>query len=338
MPNRTPENKNGFSSDYSFGWQTNSRTEILARVASLYFEEGLTQEQISMHLGYSRSYISRMITEAKQEGIVEIYVHHPLERVFALEQSLEKVFKLNEVCVLKRKDLAYPQMLTRLGGLGARLLSQKITEQSIIGISWGNALFEVGNALTFQDFPEVKIVQLIGSATSQEHQVDGPGLARLFAYKLNGQYYTLAAPWLVVSKEIRDALLREKRMHDVLELMKKVDLAFVGIGSIDLSICSLIRAGFLTTDEASGLAEMGVVGDVCGHHFDIHGNLMEVPLAGYAFGIDTTTLHAIPLAIGVAGGSVKAPAILGALRSRLVNSLVTDETAAQVILELNRKS
>jgi DNA-binding transcriptional regulator LsrR (DeoR family) len=311
---------------------------MLARVACLYYEEGLTQEQISAQLGYSRSYVSRMLTEARQEGIVEIFVHHPLERVFALEQSLQKLFKLNEVCVLKSKDLAYSQMLTRLGGLGSRLLLQNITDQSIIGISWGNALFEVGNALIFQNYPKVKIIQLIGSATSQEHQVDGPGLARLFAYKLNGQYYTLAAPWLVVSKEIRDALLREKRMHDVLEVMKKVDLALVGIGSIDPSICSLIRAGFLTTDEASDLAKMGVVGDVCGHHFDIKGNLMEIPLAGYAFGIDTTTLSSIPLVIGVAGGSVKAPAILGALRAHLINTLVTDENAAQVILKLSRMS
>jgi len=79
---------------------------------------------------------------------------------------------------------------------------------------------------------------------------------------------------------------------------------------------------------------MGAVGDVCGHHFDIEGNLMEIPVAGYAFGTDAETLRGISLAIGVAGGSVKAPGILGALRSRLVNSLVTDDAAARAVLEI----
>ena len=61
---------------------------------------------------------------------------------------------------------------------------------------------------------------------------------------------------------------------------------------------------------------------------------MEIPVAGYAFGTGADTLQKISLSIGVAGGAVKAPGILGALRSQLVNSLVTDDAAARIVLEL----
>ena len=64
------------------------RFELLAKVASLYYEEGLNQDEIAADLGYSRSYVSRMLTEARREGIVEIHVRHRLERVPVLERNL----------------------------------------------------------------------------------------------------------------------------------------------------------------------------------------------------------------------------------------------------------
>lgn len=311
------------------------REELLAQVASLYFEDELTQEQISSRLGYSRSSISRMLSAARRQGIVEIYVRHPLERLSALEQRLQSRFCLEDARVLHSQGLAYNLMLHRLGALGARLLEQAIHDRSILGISWGTALYEVVNALHPMNYPGVKVVQMIGSTTWRDHEVDGPGLARAFAQQFDGQYYTLPAPWLIGDRSARDALLQDRRMREALDLAAQADLALVGIGAVDPTLSSLVRAGYLSTDQLHGLQALGVVGDVCGHHFDIQGNLMDISLAGYALGIAAETLRAIPLVIAVAGGAVKAPAILGALRSRLVRALVTDDTAAREILEMD---
>ena len=229
------------------------RFELLAKVASLYYEEGLNQNQIAKDLGYSRSYISRMLAEARREGIVEIHVRHPLERVPFLEKSLREQFELRTVRVLQGESLSYTQMLRRLGALGAGLLTQLIEPDSVLGISWGTALYEVANGLQSMDCPGVKVVQLIGSATSRDHQVDGPGLARAFSLKFGGQYYTLAAPWLVGDKRIRDALMKERRMREVLDLTSQVDIALVGIGTIDPRLSSLVRAGYLTLSEIEDL-------------------------------------------------------------------------------------
>jgi len=312
------------------------RFATLARVASLYYEDGMNQNEVASVLGYSRSHISRMLAEARREGIVEIHVHHPLERVTALEKRMVERFNLLEVRVLKSHGVPYAQMLRRLGALAAGLLALSIKPDSILGISWGTALFEVSNMMVPLDYPDVKVVQLIGSATSRDHQVDGPGLARTFSLQFGGQYYTLPAPWLVGDKQVRDALMKERRMQEVLQLTRNVDIALVGIGTVDPRLSSLVRAGYLSIEEAEQIEVLGAVGDVCGHHFDIHGELMEIPVAGYAFGIEAETLHNIPLVIGVAGGAVKAPGILGALHSKLINSLVTDDVAARIVLELSQ--
>lgn len=315
-----------------------ARFETLARVASLYYEEGLNQHQIAARLGYSRAHISRLLSEARREGIVEIRVHHPLERVYPLEQRLQASFGLFQVRVLQGGELAYIQMLRRLGALAAQLLTELIKPQSILGISWGTALSEVVHALQPMNLPGVKVVQLIGSATSRDHQVDGPGLARDFSLRFSGQYFTLAAPWLVKDKSARDALVKEKRMCEVLGMAQQVDIALVGIGSVEPGYSSLVRAGYITLDELRELHALGVVGDVCGHHFDLAGNLVDISMIGYAIGIEADTLRGVPLVIGIAGGAVKSQAILGALKARLINILVTDDTAARGVLELQEGS
>jgi DNA-binding transcriptional regulator LsrR (DeoR family) len=313
------------------------RVELLAKIASMYYEDELTQNEISASLGYSRSCISRMLTEARREGIVEIQVHHPLERKPALEKMLCDRFDLLEVRVLESNGSPYSQILRRLGALAARVLEEKVTEHTTLGISWGTALYEVAHALRPEHHPGVKVVQMIGASSTSDHQLDGPGLARAFARQFDGRYYTLPAPWLVEDRNLRDALMNDRRLREVLRMTRQIDIAVVGIGTINPSLSALLRAGYLTVDETRSLQAMGVVGDVCGQHFNLEGFLMDIPLAGYVFGIEVETLRSIPLVIGVAGGAAKSAAILGAIRSRLINSLVTDDQAARDVLEMSVK-
>jgi DNA-binding transcriptional regulator LsrR (DeoR family) len=182
--------------------------------------------------------------------------------------------------------------------------------------------------------PGVRVVQIIGSATSRDHLVDGPGLARAFARQFGGEYFTLPAPWLVEDKAIRDALLQDRRMREVLDLARQADVALVGIGTVEPALSSMLRAGYLDEAQLRQMQASGVVGDVCGLQFDRQGELREMPLAGYAFGVDDAALRSIRLVIGVAGGAAKAPAILGALRARLISALVTDDAAADAVLRV----
>lgn len=316
------------------GAPSEDRYNLLVRVASMYYEDGLTQREISTRLGYSRSAISRLLTEAHQAGIVEIRVHHPLRRDNALEQALRERYRLREVRVLVAMSLPYPKMLRRLGEQGARLVEQMVGSESVLGVSWGTSVYEVAHALRPPHYPGVTVVQLIGALGTPDPQIDGPELARWFAQLYGARYQTLPAPLIVDSPAVRTALMADRHVREILEVAEQADAAVVGIGTVDPAMSSLVRAGYLTVEELNRVAASGAVGDVCAIHFDVHGEVLDIPLAHRVVGVQPDVLRRTPFVLGVAGGLAKAPAILGALRAGLVNALVTDSETARRVLEL----
>ncbi len=313
------------------------RLDFLARVASMYYEEGLTQQTISARLGYSRSAISRFLSEARELGIVEINIHHPLTRSAPLEQQLQEEFKLKEVRVLVRGALAYSAMLHRLGALAAHIVEQVVHEDSILGVSWGTGVYEVANTLHPPHYPGVQVVQMIGALGTADPLIDGPELARWFARLYGGRYQTLPAPLIVESEAVRNGLMNDRRIREILTLAEQADIAVVGIGTTDPAMSSTVRAGYLTAEESNEMAAQGAVGDVCAIHFDIRGRILDLPIGRRTVGIEAEKLRRIPTVLGIAGGEIKAPAILGALRSGLINTLVTDDLTAREIIKLNNQ-
>ena len=314
---------------------SNERSELLARVAELYYEQGMTQQRISTILGYSRSAISRFLSEAREGGIVEIRINYPILRDTSLEQTLANHFDLQGVRVLVRGVLSYEKMLRRIGRLAARLVEQSVSEDTCLGVSWGTAVFEVAHALDPQPHPRMTIVPLIGALGTEDAQIDGPELARWFAHMFGARCRTLPAPLIVNNQQVRDALISDPHIADTLQLAAHVDIAVVGIGSVNPELSSLVRAGYISSEEIREIAATGAEGDVCAIHFDIHGNILDdLAIARRTIGLRAERLQSIPQVIGVAGGKIKAPAILGALRAGLINHLVTDDVAARGVLRL----
>jgi len=79
-----------------------------------------------------------------------------------------------------------------------------------------------------------------------------------------------------------------------------------------------------------------VVGDILGQFFDADGAVIDLPIHERRIGIDLSDLVNIPKVVGVAGGLHKTEAILGALRGRFLDILVTNELTALALLELQR--
>ena len=50
------------------------KQRMLTKVSSLYYNKGLNQQEITDRLGISRPQISRMLSQARAEGIVNIVV------------------------------------------------------------------------------------------------------------------------------------------------------------------------------------------------------------------------------------------------------------------------
>ena len=71
-----------------------SHHELLAQIASMYYEQELTQNAIASELGLSRVKIYRLLKEAKAKEVVQIKVNWPTARDITLEAALQQRFGL----------------------------------------------------------------------------------------------------------------------------------------------------------------------------------------------------------------------------------------------------
>lgn len=310
------------------------REYLLAEIASMYYEGKKKQAEIAKELNCSRSLVSMMLTEAQENGIVKIEINYPLPRAPKLELALKEKFGLQDVLVVNRGSLSYPRMLRLIGRLSAAYLSQHLPTKGILGIGWGTAVFEVVNSLRPQPHPNMRVVQLTGAMSGLgDALIDGPELARSLAMNYSAKYYTINAPAIVTDQRIRDALLKEKPVHEILDLVSQVNVAVIGIGTTDPEVSSMVRTGYLTVEDLCQIQAHGAVGDICGYHFDIEGNVLDLDINKRVIGIDLDVLKSENCkVIGVAGGEQKAQAILGALAGGFLKVLVTDNIAAERIL------
>jgi deoxyribonucleoside regulator len=311
------------------------RAELLAQVASMYYEENLTQDEIAHRINQSRSTVSRMLQEARETGVVEIIVHYPWRTAPEIEADLIARFHLHQARVLIGRGRPYEEVLRGLGVLAARHIESVLRESSVLGISWGMAVYNAVRALRPERKLPITAVQMVGAVGEGDPMIDGPDLARLLASAYGGEHRYLHAPLIVEDAHARDVLLQEPRIRDVLSLARHADVALVGIGAPEPTVYSLLRAGYLTPAALAELRAQGVAGDICARHYDAQGDELDIDLNRRIVGIELEALHDIEKVIGVAGGEAKAEAILGALRGGHVNVLVTDDATANKVLALD---
>lgn len=316
--------------------KSDSRRHLLAEIASMYYLERRSQNEIALEFGYSRSAISRLLTEAELSGVVEHKINFPSIRNVELEEKLINRYQLRNAVVVNRGKLSYTQTLHFVGEQGADVFSKLTGDDQIISISTGTSIYEVVNALKPCQVTNVKIIQLLGAmGVKSDPSVDGPELAGSLAKKVHGSYYALNAPMLMDSKNSRDMMLREKSIMSTIELAYKSDIVLAGVGCIteEPHDSSVVRMGYMQAHEFIEIRKQGAVGYTCGWFFNDKGKIIEGQINDRVVAADFRRIRegkAVVLAI--AAGERKAPAIKAALEGNLLDILITDSSAVEAFL------
>lgn len=304
---------------------------LLLQVARMYYQEGATQAEVARAIGYSRPTVSRLLTQAREQGIVHIRISHPLERAMEMEQALQEKYTLHAV------RIADPESILSVTQKVARCAADYIVETSrediAIAISNGlavNATIESMPQLTWR---QSRVFQMIGSVGGDNVLINSPETCRRMAVALGGRFYTLPAPLIVPSGQVADLLKQSDQVAPILELASRADMALVGIGAVESGQSGHIFDGFSDQVLSAALAKNGAVGHICGHHFDAEGNHVITPLCERTVGLGWDQMKRLPRVIGVAWGSRKVPAIRAAMRGRFISVLITDRATATELLK-----
>lgn len=303
----------------------------LVKVATLYYVEGWTQEQIAKKLGVSRPVISKLLQKAKDSGIVEIYIKDETVHTVELEQKLEKRYGLEDVVVVPTIGLT-PDMARRsVGQAGAYYLSKNLKDVRSLGISWGTTLAELVKEFPFDRKEEMKIIPLEGGMGRQYADIHANQLAYELSKKLNCSCQYLYAPAILESEELKERLMEMEDIKAVLEEGRNVDLAVIGIGNPHKA-STLIKIGYLQEDDLNHLRKIGAVGDIGFRFFDDEGKPVNDSLNDKVIGVSLEQLKEIKRVVAVVEGSHKLESIKGALRGNYINVLVIDEQTASALL------
>jgi deoxyribonucleoside regulator len=310
------------------------RSSLLADVAEMYYLEQKNQAEIAKAVGVTRSMISRMLTEARESGIVEIRIQRPLQSDPELERALKEHFGLKDVYVVITSHRNGERLTSTLGSAGAMMLKRYLAPNRILGLAWGTSIGATVDAFEVAEPMPGKVVQLVGAMGAHNMKYDGHDLVARITEKLGGEAYYLNAPYLCQTAEMAKSLLETKSIRETISVGKKTDVALLGIGTTALEYSSFYLAGYVTRRELEELRRAGGIGDVCGLHFDINGQPACDDFCERLVSIRRPDLLTIPIRLGVAGGEGKTDAILGALRGKYVNVLVIDSITARKVLEL----
>lgn len=305
---------------------------VLATVANLYYNSELTQNQIAERMYTSRSKISRMLKEARDLGIVEIYIREPWERGLEQEKLIREKCHLKNIRVIMHKETDQVKLSALISEAAAYYLDSIIKKDMVVGISWGNTLYNIVKYIAANNHKNIPItvVPIMGAANIISPEKDALDLSKDLASAYGGKYQYIYAPLFVNSKELKESLVQDDNIQSALQLACNADVILTSVGSIS----SKSWHHYLSGKTLENLEKKGVVGHIGGHFYDLSGNTPESSIENRMIGLAKEDIKKCKDTICVAYGAGKAEAVLGALNGKYISTLITDEECADRILDI----
>jgi DNA-binding transcriptional regulator LsrR (DeoR family) len=304
---------------------------LLSKVSTLYYLRDLTQQEISDRLRISRPTISRLLTEARRQGIVQITVAPPRGLHLELESQLEERFGLGEALVVDVESEKAVELFRQIGAAAATYLARTIQPGDTIGLAWGATINAMVQAMPFQPTQGVRVVQTLGGIGPPDSEEYVTGLVRRLAEALSGAAVLLPAPGVLATVAVRNVLRDDPHVRAALRHLDTLDTVYLGIGSLKTN--PVLNDGHsLPRGALEQLVARGAVGDIALRFFDAKGETVRTSLDDRVLGITTDQLRKVARVVAVAGGPRKVDAIHSALHTDLIDVLITDKRTAKALI------
>lgn len=306
----------------------------MIKISRLYYESGLTQDAISRNLRLSRPTVSRLLQEALDQGIVKITIVPETGNFTMIERELETRFNLIEAVVVDTNDPDSREGVSHdLGAAAAKFFSRIVQDSDMVGLTWGLTLSEMVDQLSNEKKSNLTISQMIGGLGEPGSETHATDLVRRLAFATGASLRLLPAPGIVSTVETANLMRSEPYIAQALEMIHKVNIVFAGIGAPTKQSMLMREEKIIKWQEINQLVGMGAVGEIGLQFYDINGNLIHSDLDARVIGIRLESMRKLGRRVGIAGGSEKFAAILGALRGRFINTLITDTYTARGLIE-----
>ncbi len=305
---------------------------LIQKVAYLYHIQSQTQSEIAAAVNVSRATVSRLLSEARMRGVVQIRIGPPVDRLPALEKEVRRRFGLAGCVISMDRPQSIQERAKQLGYVAARHLESTLSGEAQLGVAATRTLAAVASALEPLEASRLTVVDLLACPPRVNRDSDERNhVGEIIARSLGADFSPLPANFVYREAAARDRAMELPEVQAGLERARASDVALLGLGSMQ----RFDGTGSYSPVSPAALAALGAqgaVGHLCGHFFDANGDEVASELASRIIGIDLAGLLRIPRRVMVVSGSTKVGSLSAAIRGGFVNELVTDESTARELL------
>ncbi len=301
------------------------------KVAEMYYEDDLSQTEISKSVGISRPTISRLLQYAKDNGLVKIQIVNPLVDAKILEKQLKQKYGVNIYVVSNNYGHSH-SLQERVGKYAADFLAKVVRHGDVIGLGWGKTIHAITQQVEEQAVSDVRVVELKGSLSYSEEKKSAyesvNELARV--YHTSPDYLPL--PVIFDNKITKKMVERDRYIKRILDLGRSADIALFTVGTVR-SDALIFQLGYFNDEEKKQL-QQEAIGDVFSRFVDRNGEIVNQQIDDRTIGIKLDELRNKKYAILVATGKQKTAGVHAVLKAGYANQVIIDQGLAQLLLDM----
>lgn len=320
--------------------QTMSNTnenQLMARAAWLYYNAGFNQEETSRRMGLTRARVNRLLSQARESGLVSISINQRDLGLLVEEEAIRAAFSL-DFCITSPPlgltenggDALEAITFNMVGAAAAQFLREQLTAKpdAIIGTGWGQTLERVSRNMSGVMAPKAKFVSLMGSLASNS-SINPFEVVHALAKATGAEGYFLPAPFIVDRPQDRDVFISQQGISGIMELACRADLALVSVGELTEG-SSLRTQNMISEKDLQSLLDAGAVADTNGIFFSADGSPVRHELNSRVIAVDLKLLAQMRTVL-LSAGVKKVLATKAILQSGAVKALIIDGDSARAL-------
>lgn len=298
------------------------KTERLVHISRMYYDQDKTQSEIARQYGISRPMVSRLLKEAREQGIVTIRIHDPnggggektslmdlVGREFGIYRGIVVRDEAGDQATNSAVSEAAVSFLLELHGAN-------------LGIGWGHIIGDVVSRMERSDrlVPICSSVcPLIGNGGVGLKNYHSNELVRSIAEHTGANPAFIYSPACVLSEQELRLVKELDNYREVYRIWEKLDVALVNIGNFPSvpDFASEARYGDILLKEKA-------VGRILNYFIDGKGTVIRSD-SDYAVQIPLELLARVKHVVGICSANTSPAALRGALKTGYVDHIIAPE-------------
>ncbi len=303
---------------------------IIARIAKLYYIDGLKQNQIAKIYNISTMQVSRYLKMAIDKKIIQFHIKMPFNIDVELGKKIAKKYNFLE-CVVIDDDENEKEHKT--AHYLASYISTILKDQDIVGISWGKGIHDFADSLPYTNLKNIRIVQMCGGSTvGDEYMYTSSHIITNFCSRFKDSIpIYLNAPFFVSDINTKHRLLEDVSIKKNYELVQNAHINIVGCSVLDTDF-TMKKMGIILEDDILELKEKGAIGEIGSHFIDAKGDVVEWSKSALYGGVSLSQIRKGKQVVCIASGKEKYIVLKAILLKQFIDVLIINSSIAKKLI------